>query len=594
MRGMMRRMVLVGVSGWAVISHSASLPAAAQPAARHRGLLARIPASAEFYVYTASVTALEAKIRLVESRMNSPRGFDPIDAMMRAFGPASALDFNKPAAIAVLSWPGAGAMMAQPSVAAFLGSRKPAATLAALGAKSVGKGIYRVRMPQMPMPMFLAVLGHYMVLSNQAASVRKCLAAKAFLGSQLSPIQRHFFTSSDLAVSLHVAPLYRLVRQQRALMAQANGVGMKKKKAPVNLSGTRFYKRAFELLENRALRQLMTQVPRVMFTVRLGATGIFYSLIAIPRSGTAMAKLIHTQRALGKKPFVGLPAGRYIAAGAATFNGAAVAAWLHRSELVWDQHVSIRSRKRYPQLKKQMDMALQAVADVHGLSLINYAENKAVGQNGLGIQVVQIDHAGLHLHQILAWLKHPTGLGATGWANWTITPAARNISGIEFAELVGKVPSKLPMLAPWPFSVLSPQSAFGAKTVSMYAGVIRNRIIFADAHAVGKLPEVVEQIQKHRENLRQLPEIAALSPLEPTHARLLMYLPLARWASLAREQRHPGAGKPIVGAVVIGAPVPPLLISGEVRGGCMVYRAYMAYSLMSTINHTSLQGGFPF
>ena len=603
MRGMLLRLAIVGVSCLIVVGHEVRCPAAAQLAASQQGVLARIPAGTQFYVYTANVAALEAKIRLMENQMNSSNGFDPLASLMRTFGPTSGINFNRPAAIAVLSWLKHGAMMVQPSVAAFLASSKPAATLAAFGAKSVGHGIYQGSVPQRPIPLFMAMRGHYLILSDQAATVRRCLAAKTFLGPQLSPTQRHFLNTSDLAISLRVGSMYQMYRQQKKqmkMMEKSNAVGKKKVKAPLHLTSAEFYTKALNILAVHALHQMIAQVPQVMLTVRFARTGILWRLIAIPQPGTAMAELIQAQRPLGQTPFAGLPAGRYTTAGAVAINGAAVAVWLHRTELVWEKHPSIRSDKQYPQLKKQMAQALDALADLHGLSQISYAGKKPVGPNGLGIQVVHIAHAGMHLQQILTWLKHPTGLPRTGsqWAHarWTVTPAALNILAIQFTKIIGTFPpeSKVPApsIPPSPPSIASqapsPQSVFGSNTVRMYAGAVGNRIIFADARAAGKLPQVVEQIQKHQQNLPQLMDIAELTAWVPARARLLLYLPLARWASLARP--HPGTAKPVVGAVVIGAPVPPLLVSGSVVGGCLVYRAYMTYSLMKTCNRTSLPG----
>ena len=600
MRGMLLRVVVVSVSCLTVIGHEVSCRAA-----KPRGVLARIPANTQLYLYTANVAALEAKIRLMENQMNTPGGFDPIAALMREFGPGSGINFNRPAAIAVLAWPRPAAMV-QPSVVALLASSKPTATLAEFGAKNVGNGIYQGTIPQQPIPLFMAVQGHYLVLSDQAASISKYLAAKAFLGPQLSATQRHFLSNSDLTLSLRVRSIYRMYRQQMKMLAQANGVRVKKKPGPANLSGSEFYRKAGDVLAAHILHQMITQVPQAMLTVRFARTGMLCRLIAIPRAGTAMAKMIQAQRPLGKTPFVGLPAGRYVAASAMAIDGAPVAAWLGRAALVWDKHASIRSNKRYTDLKKQMALGLSALADLRGLSQINYADNRPMGQDGLGIQVLDMAHAGTHLQQILAWLKHPPRLAFahSAWdhARWTITPAALKISNVPFTRVSGKFPrastGSSPPIPPGPPGLLPglprPQSVFGSDAVSLYAGVVGNRIIFADARAAKKLPEVVEQIQKHQQNLPQLGDIAELTAWEPAHARLLIYLPLARWASLARRQSHPGADKPVAGAVVIGAPVPPLLISGSVVGGCMVYRVYTAYSLMSTVQGTWPWGGLAF
>jgi hypothetical protein len=383
------------------------------------------------------------------------------------------------------------------------------------------------------------------------------------------------------------------------MMAQINSVKQKKQKVPVKLSNTEYYKKAFGLLATHALHQMIAQVPQVIFTMRFVRTGLLCRLIAVPQPGTATAKIIQAPLSLGPTPFVGLPAGRYTVAGAAAINGAAVAAWLRRVALVWDKHASIRLDKRYPALKKQTAVALDALADLQGLSQINYAGQKPVGQGGLGIQLVHIANASRHLQQILTWVKHPTGWAAAGskWAKarWTIKPEALHISSLQFLEVIGKFPNKAKVSSP---SILPEgptlQNIFGSHRPCVYVAAMNHWIIFADARVAGKLPEVIRQIQKHQQNLPQLADIAEVAPFEPVHARLLFYLPLARWASLARQQGHPGAGRPVAGAVVIGAPVPPLLISESVAGGCIVYRAYMAYSLMSVLKSDSLLGGFLF
>ena len=418
---------------------------------------------------------------------------------------------------------------------------------------------------------------------------------------------------SDVAVSLHVRGIYRLYLQQMKMMAQmnmmvqANGVHKKKVKAAELLSTSDFYKKALKLLAIRVLHRMILQVPQVMFTVQFKQSGMFFRMIAVPRAGTDMARAVQSHRPLGKTPFAGLPAGRYMGAGVATVNGRAAAARLSRAELVWKKHTSIRLDKRYPALKRQMAEFLGALADIRGFSEINYVGKKTPGQNGPAIQLVHIAHAGMHLQQMLAWLKQPAGLTLAGseWskAQWTVKPAALDISGIHFTEVTGQFPAKpqpaAPAMPPDAAPGLSvvmptPQSIFGSDKVCFYAASLDKRIILADARVAGRLPQVIKQIQMHQQDLPQLSDIAEVVPLQPAHAGLLVYLPLARWASLARRQSHPGADKPVAGAVVIGAPVPPLLISGSVEDGCMVYRVYLAYALMRSLHSSSPWGLFAF
>ncbi len=605
MRGRRLRLAVVGMSWLTMMGHGVGCHAAAHLVARQRGLLAKIPADSKVYIYTANVAALDAKIRLMESRLNSPNGFDPIASLLRQFGPATAINFNRPAAAAVLSWPRQGALMAQPLAVAFLASNKPTVTLAAFGAKSIGHGIYQGSIAQAPMPFFIAVRGHYIILSDQAASVRKYLVTKFFLGSQLSPAQRHFLHKSDVAVSLYVRGIYRLYRQQMKMMAQVNGVQQQKKKvkAAGRLSTADFYKKALKLLAIRVLHRMIAQMPQVMFTVQFKQSGMFFRMIAVPRAGTAMARAVQSHRSLGKTPFAGLPAGRYMGAGVATVNGRAAAARLSRAELVWKKHTSIRLDQRYPALKRQMAKLLGALADMRGFSEITYVGKKTPGQNGPAIQLVHIARAGMHLQQMLAWLKQPADLTLAGseWgkARWTVKPATLDISGLRFTEVTGQFPAKpqpaAPAMPPGAVPGLSvviptPQSIFGSGKVCFYAASLGNRIILADARVADRLPQVINQIQKHQQDLPQLPDIAEVTPLQPAHAGLLVYLPLARWASLTGRQ----TGKPLAGAVVIGAPAPPLLISGSVEGGCMVYRIYLAYALIRSLHSSSPWGLFAF
>ncbi|NNM88398.1 MAG: hypothetical protein HKL95_07750 [Phycisphaerae bacterium] len=559
---MFSRPAKVGVVAGTCVA-AASIFLASGASARAAGILDQVPANARMCMVMNNLAAVDHKIKALEGKMNLPVTNDPLSMMEQSMGIGAGLDEHG----------SAGVVFLQPT----LGHRHPMVVLfpiahlhAAFAADSLSKadarGIHTISAPD-GSPGYVARHGAFAVLAQHRSALQAYLAAGAWGMKGLSPADAKSIGAADLACYVNLPT----VRKQ--IVAKLNGVlpgMMVQVRHRVGKSNSGTITMLTLDMEFRALKQVIRESHAVLFTANIMPSGLALKVALDAEPGSAVATLIAGQPQLPGNPLVGLPGGRFLAAGAMMTNGKPLAGWLEKlvAKAVQDPAIDRLSGMAKAQQQIQTNLATLAAAGnvVTAFDLMAPAGAKDALMHGVLVQQTS-GSAAAALAANMTNLERMYGSTGMTLPNGNISvklqPNAFVLDGVNFDRMIMHVYPALPQ-SPMVQSTIA--AIYGRHGTKIDLGAVNKTDLVGGINTSrGELANAVTAVRMRQDVLDGQPEITAQAAHVLPHPQIVAYLPLDSWVRLAMARMsaaNAGAAPAQAGA----APAGPMTMSVGTRG----------------------------
>ena len=550
---------LLALMGIAMAIGIAAGPASAAPSGilpgSVPGITKVIPASVRAVMVFHNLSSFNAKIQTLAQQFSHGASPDIFTELGQMLGITHGLNKQGSAAVVWLAPPPHFAGGASAAVVGILPSLHPKALAACFNAGPAHHGIMQGS-TQFQMPVYLAVKGNYVLVSNQEMLVAAALNSKASLDSMLKPAERAAFASDDITsrIDLH------------AFKGTATGFtsGLQ---ATMPTIGSPLISEMLNKMEQAA-----EQVNKDSRTLTIGLSdddsGLTLHILAAIAPGTLTAKLVEAQLPLGPHPLAALPDLPLTAAGAMNINGAAMVQWLQQLNKLPEKK-NATAAAQPGAAAAQLSMLREQVMLTRGIRML--VSSRSGGLHHM--QVVGITDSTnpkRHLQLMQAWAKTVMAQIAAKGSGISVAmpgkPTNIRVAGVIFERSVAAIGLKSGVGNDIAAKRLlrSLRSIYG-KSVVIYTGAVGSQVLNAINLHQSQLSAIVQALQHHSAagSLGDSPAIKALRPHVLPHAMAVAYLPIDQWITAAETAARKANGLPdqTSGAATLGPPIAPMAMS---------------------------------
>ncbi|NNM84400.1 MAG: hypothetical protein HKL96_01380 [Phycisphaerales bacterium] len=523
------------------------------------GITKVIPASARAVVVFHNLSSLNTKIQsLAEQFSYGSHGPVPdiFTELGQMLGISHGLNKQGSAAVVWLAPPPHFAGGASAAVVGILPSVHAKALAACFNAGPAHHGIMQGA-TQFQMPVYLALKGHYVLISNQQMLVAAALASKASLSSVLSPAERAAFASDDITsrIDLHA---FKGASSGFASSMQAMGPSIN---SPL----------ISQIIVDMKL--ITEQVSKDSRTITIGLSdddsGLTLHLLSTVNPGSLTAKLIEAQQPLAPHPLAALPDLPLTVAGAIHINGAATEQWIEQVTASAKPPGTAATTQPDAAGLRQLSQIRKQLALTQNLRVL--LSGRSGGTHHLKvIDILNSTNPPRYLKLMRAWSKKEANnlLPMASGINISthLKPASTSIAGILFDRSVTtmslKPGSQNDLTAKR--ALRSARSMYG-KAVVGYAGVVGSHLLVAVNVHKKQLSPIVRALKgtPFAGSLGNSPAIKMLQPHVLPHAMAVAYLPIDQWITAAEAAAREANGLPnqTNGAATLGPPISPMALS---------------------------------
>jgi hypothetical protein len=560
-----RRGILVGAM---LVSAAISAAQAAEPE-----VLKQVPGDAYAVMVVGNVRTFGNKLANTATRLNitlpSP---DLVGYATRSMGISAGFDANSSAALVLLKPPAAREgdkyFESMPPAVLILPSTNPTLMLEKFSPTEPDKdGVSQVALPDNPDEKgFVAVVDKkWVVFGTRKEDVAAYQARGDSFAKAASPDTLKVFDANDLVIWGNIEKLGagadKWLDDQRTDL-----VGMLDLRQSVNKLDplqTTMQKYGMNGVFDSA-SQFFKDAGAGMITTRLTDSGATFGLVAEFRPDTPTGKFVASQAGHAPASLMGLPAGKFIAAGALQWNGETVASVmggfldgiLADPLLAKDEHL--------PEMRKGFAAARQLMGLMNGTSFI-FLEPVAGGKEGFLNGAMLIDASDpkkfldLEVQNAGSLFAQQT-MSSDIKTTVTTTPNALTVKGVSLTKLNVTMTARPetpdnPIKPEEKVALEMVQRVYGPNGITMYLAVVGKRVLAIYGTDMSTIEAAVAAAQENSAALANSAEIAGTTGQLAANPLAVAYLPVARWVTLAQSIMSP----PAAGAAE--APLPPAILN---------------------------------
>jgi hypothetical protein len=519
---------------------------AAGASVRAAGVLDQVPANARMCVVMNNLAAVDHKIKVLEGKMNLPVTNDPLSMMEQSMGIGAGLDEHGSAGVVFLQ---PTPNHRHPMVVLFPIAHLHAAFAADSLSKADAQGIHTISAPD-GSPGYVARHGAFAVLAQHRSALQAYLAAAAWGMKGVSAADAKSIGAADLACYVNLPTVRKLI------WAKLNGVlpgMMAKVRQRVGKSKSGALTMLALAMEFRAVKQVIRESHAALFTANVMPSGVALKVALDAEPGSAVAKLIAGQPQLPGNPLVGLPGGRFLAAGAMMTNGKPLAGWLEKlmAKAAQDPAIAKLSGMTAAQQQMQTKLATMAAAGnvVTAFNLMAPAGPKGALMHGVLVQQTS-GSAAAELAASMTTFERMYGPRGMTLPNGNIAvklhPNAFVLDGVNFDRIIMhvSVPNN-PTLPQSPMVQSMIAAIYGRHGTKIDLGAVNKTHLVGGINASrGELANAVTAVRMGRDVLDGQPEIKGQASHVLSHPLMVAYLPVDSWVRLAMDRMSSANGGP--------------------------------------------------
>ncbi len=474
----------------------------------------------------------------------------PPSVMFKQMGSVKGINYSGSAAVVMPQFPMVQQMQAMqgPPAALVVPVTNADAFLAPLHPGKPQGGIITVHPRGAPVSIFAVKTGHFVALCLSAKVAKSFLDMKTSLAVAMAPaLQTHcvqkaaflFMRGSAIGSPLvkdivfgrkQARQMQIQMQAQMAQMQAGNGAAVKakaKKKPTPHYSNKARFRLILALV-----RKGLSGIPQAVITMNAAHSGLQLQIRMLVKHGSALARVAAGSKPLNNRPLAGLPVAQYLGAGAFTMNGAVAAREVSAvNAALLKRHKPWAGAKFESVTFKKLMARLALLGNQRAV----VADSSAGGGANYGI--------------VIAASPHPRQL-----ANLPI--------GHQYRQLPEKVRAGGAAFTGFrragqtrPTGPTSNAGTSGAPNTN-YSAVVKHQMLLVMHRTPAQLGPIVKRIRAGSDALDRRLKIYAAGEKPLSHAWLVAYLAMDRWAAGS------GAAAPSNG-LAVGAPPAPVLVSAN-------------------------------
>ncbi len=544
-------------------------------------VLNQVPSDAYGVIVVGNPRTFANKISNAATRLKAPLPVDVLGTVTRSIGITSGFDANGSAALVLLK-PAPGSLHdgsayfdGLPPAVLLIPSSNPSLMLEKFNPEAADKdGISAVTLPEDPEEKgFSAVVDKkWVALAQKKSDLAAYLARGDSFAKTASADTLKAFETNDMVIWGNVEKLGmgvdKMIDEQHS-----NLVGMRDLEAFVNgedaLSAT-LQKHGMSAVFDLG-KEFFHDAGASMVTVRLTDSGATVGLVAEFKEGTPMGKFVAAQGDAGSASLKGLPSGNYLVAGSGKWNSEAMAdvfrsvmgQILNDPALAKDEHLA--------DLKQSLNAVGQMVQITNGANFMFLVPPKA-GADGYinGALVIETPDPKKFMdleNQMAGKVLEQTSTGDIK-TSVTVTPNALTVKDVQLMKMNIKLALRdetadKPIPEESKAALEAAKKMYGPNGMTIYMGVVGQKVIAVYGSDLSLIESAIAAVQSDGDALTAMPEVAATKEQLVEKPIAVLYLPIARWASLAMALEM-GGDMPVPAAG--NANTPPVVVSMGVSG----------------------------
>ena len=559
-------------------------------------VLNQVPADANAVIVINNVKNLSTKISNAVTRLNVPIPVPPDLAgfALRNIGITEGFDQDSSAALVILKPLNADATADQnlfagpPPAVVLLPTTDSKAMLQNLSPSAPDKdGISEVTLPGDTTDKgYVANVDKWVALAQDRDVLNNFLSKKNVFGKAASQETLKTFESNDLVIWANTAAASASVNKMLE-DKQQEVTGMMDLMNLNNNQGQTagaFQKEVVNAYFS-AFKEFVKDANHTMLTLRLSDTGATLGTIGAFKPESPFGKFVAAQAPKAPPSLTGLPDGEFLVAGAMTFNGPSMADLLGSvSRQVFANEVLAQDPK-IEEYKKTMVLYQQMATLSSGASMV-LLPPPANGKSGFfyGAMLADVTDPAKYRALQLETLKGPLAqesMNPDFTQKAIVTPDAVTVKDVKLT----KINMKFGLREETPDHPLSPGSKqglavikkmYGDDGLTMYTGIVNKRIlsIFGSDQAI--LEGAVDAAQNSSDTLSNNALISGVKDQVVANPVAFVYLPIARWVTVAQSIIKPGSD------VTAPQNVAPVLMSTGVTGDTLTMELHVPINAITS------------